>query len=222
MISSLIQSIYKRFRKLFIVLLILPILGAVIGYFTSKSIKPIYTAKTTVITGNFDREKLSSLGYLKGSVSSGNFLNEAMRKNDINESGDVLKNQITILDISPISAQITYSTTNRDYQKIMNAIIDQYLEKSNEGYNLRKELLSQQIKKIENSDYHPDQEADMQRLTYDLKDRIISLSGNETTEISFGQIEISEKKRTILGFLIGTMVSLLILVIPEFFVIKPE
>lgn len=211
-----LDRIWKRFKKLFILLILIPFLTAGAAYLFQKNGPSTYTANAEIQLINFTTRDVSlpiftnftDVEYAKKYMISKTFLNKIEKRNP-NFSAETVKSKVNFV-IEPAKViKISYTGNDpKEAKDNLNLIIKEYVNESKEARN-------DLIVEIEKLKQLP--EANMTPGDYNIY--ILGLKQAEVSseEVQLEQPQENAKNTTVFGFLIGLILSSMILLLPEVF-----
>lgn len=224
-IKRFLIRIVKRIKKYWIILVAIPILMSAVAFWASDSsddrLKGPFTSNAEVYLGTFDYNEYIEPERAIETVKSSRFLNQAIEELDLEVDKTYLQENLNVTKVS--SKSIRFSITG-DTEEASNAIIgkitDFYIGKSKEAYNKRLALLNQKIKDVESIPDNTEAAVEKEKYLYELETKksewaapeIINPPELVSEEANSG---ISKKNKVILGFLIGIMASMFLVLMPE-------
>ncbi|MFG6495409.1 hypothetical protein P8610_08635 [Fictibacillus sp. UD] len=211
-----LERIWKRFRKLAILLILLPLLTAGAAYLFQKEGPASYTASADIQLARFGKEVVeldftdfSDAEYAKIYMTSDDFIKNIKTENkDIDP--EELKANISFVIKAAKVLSISYTgDTPEETEKTLKLVIDQYINESID----KKDDLAKILEKAKSQASDSDKTAS----DYDL---IISGLREVTVlkDVQLDQVEESTKNNVAFGFLIGLILSFMILLLPEVFI----
>jgi teichuronic acid biosynthesis protein TuaF len=213
-------SIIHRLKRFFILLLIIPLITAGVAFFMEMGKETTYTASVPFELGNFENEKLTGANKIKEYYQSTDYLKLIKEDTGLNYSIEELKNGLNI--DSPNDSMIVFKYTSQDKEKaeqIVRGIADYFDEKSEKKYNEKITLLEETMDKLDAAERargylaeeeHEVREDTMMKIT---NIRVTKALEPVTSEASYK----NPLKRAVFGFLVGVMLSLFLLIVPELF-----
>lgn len=212
-----IKRILIRFKKLFLVLLLLPVLFAGIGYFIGMNQETTSTAKAEIMLGDFiDYSPYTDGVAVQMLLKNENFLKQL--KEDYKLSYDVTEvaNKTNPITKPGKVIELSYSSESKDKaEKVLQELVDAFLTESNKetkdnGYISFKEKKDRIEGSIE--EYTVDKEKTLNEYKTEL-DRLRKTQIN--TDVSVDETSNNPLRKAILGFLVGLMFSISLLLFPE-------
>lgn len=213
-------SIIRRFKKLFILLCIIPIVTAGIASFMEMGKETTYTASTKIVLGNFENENLTNPSVVKTKYQSSDALKEVINKENLNYSIQEIKDGISIEEQGDKVIEIKYTSGDKNKSKdIVQGVSDYFLIKSEEKLNEKIKLVEDGLARVEETEKNRGY-LEREELEYKTDNEFILVNFRETKELEPVSVSTSSSapfKKAIFGFLVGIMLSLFILLIPELF-----
>lgn len=219
MFKSTISRVLSRLKKLAILLLLIPILTATIAYIYESQKPIIYTADAEIELGNFENEGLTDPKQVQKTVQSSDFLNKINAQNVLKESNEEIKNNLTIETGETKTVKFQYQSEDRKKAElILSAVVDGFIDKSDALYQKKYNFIQDKIntvKGIETSEEKIRQQEFIKEneflLLFDYKRNQI------VDDVQVTQDPYNPLNRAIFGLIIGIMVSIIILILPEIF-----
>ncbi|XQY91537.1 hypothetical protein ACNRWW_18910 [Metabacillus sp. HB246100] len=223
-----LSSILKRFKKYMLVFLLLPFLTAGFSYifhstFEEEVSEEMYYANATLYLGNFNDARLTTPDKVKSFVESTSFLEKVKASN----SQDELLNLNMNLIVQPVSDDLVrfqYSGTDSGLvEKTLSDVVNQFLDESDKRYKQWTSLVNQNIDELRGTEVIAEESALKQQFLYDLDSTIFNARSTQISEpVALLESETTEQPRSLLfqaafGFIIGIMISSLLLIFPELF-----
>lgn len=221
--NTLIYRVVSRMRKLLIVLIIIPILTMGISYFMEAKAPTTYTATSTILLGNFQNERLTSQDWVETSISTG-FLEKLKKRTNSNYDVKEIKGRLTFTKVGKSSVKFQYTGESaEEAESTLSDIVEGFLAISNDVYEPKKKLVERLVEQVNNAEGIEDIE-----VIGDALDSLGDVGQLGLTSVDLDRTEISEPvevatsynapvKRAVFGLLLGIMLDLFILAIPELF-----
>jgi teichuronic acid biosynthesis protein TuaF len=213
-------SIIHRLKRFFILLLIIPLITAGVAFFMEMGKETTYTASAPFELGNFENEKLTGASIVKKLYQSTRYLELIKEDTDLDYSIEELKNGLNI--DAQEDSMIVFKYTSPDKEKaeqIVQGIANYFKEESEDKFNEKLTLLKDFEKKVEKTEaargYLVEEE-----LEFKLDTEMTLTNIRETKLLEPVTSVASYKnplKRAVFGFLVGVMLSLFLLIVPELF-----
>jgi teichuronic acid biosynthesis protein TuaF len=203
-----VSRILTRFKRLFLLLLLIPVLLAVLGYFIEMNQETTSQAKAEIMLGDHYHTKYTEVGAVQAWLKSEQYLNKL--KKDFNKSynAEELAGKINTTLKSGKVIELSYSANNKEKaDKVLTELVDAFLSRSDKVYENKKNSLEDQ--KLETND---------ELTLYEINSKLEDLIPTQIhMDVKVEESSNNPMRRAILGFLIGTMFSISILLAPEVF-----
>ncbi len=179
-----------------------------------------YTASVPFELGNFENEKLTGKSTVKDYFQKSEYLQDVIKATNLDYSIEEIKNGLIIEEGGDHIIVFKHTSANKQKsEEIVQAISDHFLEISEEKYDEKLSLLKEYVEKIEKTEaargYLVEEEFEFK------KDNEMTITNiRETKPLEKVASEASYKnplKRAVFGFLVGAMLSLFLLIVPELF-----
>jgi teichuronic acid biosynthesis protein TuaF len=213
-------SIIHRLKRFIILLLIIPIVTAGIAYFMEKGKETTYTASVQFELGNFENEKLTGKSTVKDLFQKDEYLQEAKKSTDLGYSIEEIKNGLNIEEGGAHIIVFKHTSANKQKSKeIVKAISEHFTNISEKKYKEKLALLNgyvELVKKTEEARGYLVEE----ELEFKADTEMTITNIRETKSLGPVTSITSYKnplKRAVFGFLVGVMLSLFLLIVPELF-----
>ncbi|AYA78032.1 hypothetical protein DOE78_22985 [Bacillus sp. Y1] len=221
--NTIVKQVVARIRKLLILLLLIPILTMGISYFMEAKAPSTYTATATVLLGNFQNERITNQDWMETSMSTGFLEKLKIRSNsdyDVNE----IKGRLSVSKVGKGSIKFQYSGESaEEAEATLTDILDGFLAISNDVYEPKKKLVDSLLQQVNTSDKIEDIEVNFEAI-----DSIGEVGQLGLTSVDLAPTEIVEPiqvatsyndpvKRAVFGLLLGIMLDIFLLAIPELF-----
>ncbi|MGD6967746.1 hypothetical protein ACQCVP_15060 [Rossellomorea vietnamensis] len=226
------NSVLKRFKKYAIFLILLPlILGAVSYFLTEDSRGPVsdtgvYFAEAQIDLGEFNDPMLNHPDNVKSLITSSAFLENAAQDANLEfdiaelKSNLILENvqgEMLIISLTGAGEEIVTST--------LQGIVDRLMSLSEDRYTEWTALISSTIDELEETEPGSEEAVTKQEFIYDLRQDLYDASPAEVIDpvmIVSENASVSSQpenplKNMVFGLIIGLMLSLFLLLLPEAF-----
>ncbi|WP_221566981.1 hypothetical protein [Alkalihalobacillus sp. TS-13] len=194
-----------RIRKLLWLLLLLPLLTGAISYYMAAQAPVVSTATVEIMLGNFQDSILTNDTVMMEKLKTERYLQQLTTSDE---------------DFSDMSVELkegkilTLSLTDEDEKKAgerLHLVIASLLDKSEEVYEQKEEMLKKQVEDMEQ--HNPGAES-LPKVT----DELLNLRETEIhQEMSVTTTDGGAVKRGIFGVIVGLMLNVFILAVPEVF-----
>ncbi|CAN7177088.1 hypothetical protein [Rossellomorea sp. LjRoot5] len=220
MLKQMAASIIHRFKKLFILLCIIPILTAGIAYFMEMGKETTYTASTKIVLGNFENEKLTNPSVVKTFYQSEKPLKEVIKEENLDYSVNEIKDGFSIEEQGNKVIEMKYtSKDNNKSEEIVLGLSEYFLSISEKKLNNKIKLVEDGLERVKETEKNRGY-LEREELEYRTDNEFILENFRETKQLEPVTVSTSSNnplKKAIFGFLVGIMLSLFILLIPELF-----
>jgi teichuronic acid biosynthesis protein TuaF len=214
------KRILTRFKRLLLILLLLPILLAGLGYFIEMNQKTTSTATAEIMLGNVDfqidkiKYEFTDVGTVQQLLKNEKFLNELKNYYNLSYDSEDLAGKTNTVHSAGKVIEITYSANSREEsENVLQELVVAFERLSKESYEDQSELLEDLIKDMESANGN-----ESVKDLYDMKEKLEGLRPLKIhKDVSVEEGNNNPMRRAILGFLIGTMFSISILLAPEVF-----
>jgi teichuronic acid biosynthesis protein TuaF len=213
---SIFNNISKRAKKWMIILIILPLITGILAYVQEKRTPQTYTAQTTIKLGNFQNEGLTNpKNVAKDLTSTENLIN--WRSNP-KYNVDYVKSHLNVLADETNYIQLSYiGTSEQEAKETLNAVVNGFLKDSNKVFQEKYVTLKtakENTVEIQTNYESVAKEKNMADFGITLAD----LKKNKLSEpIKVSGAYINPMKRAIFGLILGLMLDIILLSIPEIF-----
>jgi len=209
-----------RAKKILWLLVLLPIVIAVGTFFFSSEQETTYRSSGIIMLGNFQNGYYTDPNIMKTLIPSYDFLKSLNENYDYKLDIEELSKTLTVVS-TPQDRTLTISLSGTEKEKVeadLDQVLDGVIEESNKVLYRKKEFLEEITKKAKDDSagsLPPYQTELLYKLgTDNLEYQHTRLIKDVTTEAS---TPITPFQKSILGFLIGLMLNLFILALPEVF-----
>ncbi|WP_085522144.1 hypothetical protein [Tuberibacillus sp. Marseille-P3662] len=218
-----VNRIWSRLKKYFWFLLLLPLLTGAVSYLLESQQNPVYTASISIGLGDFENDRnYTKQGSAKEIILSTQFLKQLQG------------NDKTIMPVSDIQSSLSVNGKPRNVIKLslssgnsqkvrrtLKAVTSRFVKESEEVYNRRISFLNDTISELKQSTAGPEDSFDKQKFLYELKSKLLDTKKTKIVEdLTLSKQTGQPKRQATVGFLIGIVLSLLILFVPE--ILRPE
>jgi teichuronic acid biosynthesis protein TuaF len=210
------KRILTRLKKLFLILLLLPLLLAGLGYFIEMNQETTSKATAEIMLGDYEDSKYTDVGTVQVWLKSKRYLKKLKEDYDLSYNSEELAGK-TNPTIKPGKViEISYLANNKEKaEKVLNELVDAFLNESNKKYEKEKSSLEETI---QNTKSLSGDEVLKEDTLFKRQSELEKLIPTKIhSEVSVDETKNNPMRRAILGFLIGTMFSISILLAPEVF-----
>jgi teichuronic acid biosynthesis protein TuaF len=215
---SIFNNIAKRARKWMIILIILPFLTGIVAYIQEKNTPQTYTAQTTIALGNFQNEGYTNPKQVAKDLTS----TENLKKWQSNSKYDegYVKGHLNVLIDDTNYVQVRYiGTSQQEAKETLNDVVDGFLKESNHVYQEKRDILKKASENTSDTQTNNESVAKEKNIA-DFNNILADLEGHDnhlSEEITVSGAYINPMKRGIFGFILGLMLDIILLAIPEIF-----
>jgi teichuronic acid biosynthesis protein TuaF len=207
-----IKRIVTRFKKLFLVLLLLPVLFAGIGYFIGMNQETTSTAKAEIMLGDFKNTEFNDVGTVQENLKSERYLQSLKDEYNLNYNASELAGKTNPTYRTGKVIELSYTTENKeDAERVLQELVNKFVKKSNKAYYSQKNDYEEAIARVEGTT-NEDSILELVKVKTDLK----QLRPTQIhKDVSVDETSNNPMRKAILGFLVGLMFSISLLLFPE-------
>ncbi|SEM65420.1 hypothetical protein SAMN05192533_104237 [Mesobacillus persicus] len=217
--KEFINRIVGRAKKLVWLLILIPVFTAGIAFIFANKAPSSYQGYSQIILGNFENEYMTNGTFLKDFYTSEGGLESINQKYNLNIDINEVKSSFSIIPSSSKPVELTYSGSSREeVEETLTKLTDAILEETTIKYQTKVNGVEERINSIEEI------ETDTEPVTkhyflYNLSTDETNLRNSELIqEVKVSEITtIPPQQRAVLGLLIGLILSVFIVVVPELF-----
>ncbi|MEH7384296.1 hypothetical protein V7147_02610 [Bacillus sp. JJ1521] len=224
--KNILNRIKNRAKRLLWVMILLPIITGVIGYIFESQQPVTYTATAEIILGNFENERYTDQKFASDKLKTKEYIKKIQEKEGLPDTW--VSEVLGKLQVSPLATKmIVLSYTSTDQirgEEIVNIVKDYFLSESNKKFSDKQEHYAKVIKELDKVDTSGDALASINKIeNYDKADiNLLNLQATELSEdVKVNVNQPNPMNRATLGFLLGLMINIIILVTPEIFREEP-
>jgi teichuronic acid biosynthesis protein TuaF len=215
--NSIFSNIARRAKKLMIILIILPLLAGLVGYVMEKKAPATYTAKATIELGTFQNAGMTNPDKVANMLT----YVDNLQKWTKSANSDAIKSHLTIIE-NPTSdlVHVEYKGTSlTEAKNTLTLILNGFMDKSNALLNKKKEIVNTAADNLQNINIQSpyfDQPKDL----VELQQSSLEYDTNPTKifeKVTASSGYVSPLKRGLFGVIIGLMLDMIILALPEIF-----
>jgi teichuronic acid biosynthesis protein TuaF len=218
--KNLASDILKRIKRLWILLIVLPLLTGVISYYLEAREQTSYTAEVTISLGNFQNDSYTNLSWVTEHFKHEDLLTKVLSNSNSNLEIDTVMEKLKAETDGNKFVKLSVTSVNEDEAKnILNAVVDGFLAVSKKVWEEKYNSTLKSIKGIESLD-SAEISAEGYKDFDELRQTQIDYENGKTEisdSISITPNYINPPKRAIFGVLIGIMLNILIVFLPELF-----
>lgn len=184
--SDLNQSMWKAVKKhkyAILVILLLPLVFAIYSYKMATSSPKDYSASIEIQLADFNNTYWSSQSTAKQFILSNKFLQETRKSKNLNLSVNRIRSMVMINGVN--SSEIAIEAKGTDKKLVTNvvrAVSGHFLDVSNRQYKQHVTLVKQSIARAENQKITNVNAYNVEKLLYDLKEKLLDWRMAQVTE----------------------------------------
>lgn len=218
--NELLKRILYRAKKLAVVLLLIPILTAGLGYVFAEKQPASYIAEAEIMLGNYGQDTRNNPSLMKKRLTSDLFIEKINENYNLDLDIKKLESGLSVEEtVSNKTLKFSFIDQNKKVaEETLTKFVDGIMRESEEWLERKKTRLEDNIKDMEKDDSEMEP-ATKQKVLSDLYDEYEELEDTLVTKdvtVSPSNF-ISPVQRAIFGLLIGIILSTLILIMPELF-----
>jgi teichuronic acid biosynthesis protein TuaF len=218
--NKLISSLVNRFKKLAILLLLIPVLTGAVAYFFETRVPTTYIATSEVLLGNFQRDGLTNQNLLKDQISSRAFQENINEKYNLDMDVDFVTSKLKVE--SKPGKILVFSLLGDNEDKVeseLSLVIEGFLKESNNVQQESIMLIEERLRTVNSIQPSESEAIAKEEFLYQLESKLMDLEvGTELNQpVTILQVKNDPYKRGVLGVIVGVMLSLSLLVFPELF-----
>ncbi|WP_257350255.1 hypothetical protein [Pseudalkalibacillus decolorationis] len=204
--NSILQRTRIRIKRFLWFLILIPVVTGLLSYFLAAQVPTAYTAEAEIMLGNFQDTNFTNETALLQLLESEKYLNDL-----VNSKMSFLDKITTESKTGKILVISLTGDNKEEAKENLKIVVDSFMGKSNSVYKERVKSLEQQIKNTNDKSFSNEDEAfyKAEKELYELRNSQIYKPVNVETS------QTDELKRGIFGFLVGLMLNVFILAIPE-------
>jgi teichuronic acid biosynthesis protein TuaF len=223
-IKNFLSSVFMRFKKYWLIFVMVPILTAAISFLTpnfQEKAPSEYTASSEIFLGKFDSKEFNDPVLAIELLKSSSFLNELLKNGQYDLDKSELREDLIITKTSSNSIRVDVKHKDeKTSQRLVDDLINQFLITSEQTYEAKLNLVNESIKELKGISKDSEAIVEKQRFLFELENKKkawVPPSLTDTPMIVSEKLDnvISPINRLILGFLIGLIAALLLLLTPE-------
>jgi teichuronic acid biosynthesis protein TuaF len=225
--SELLKRILFRAKKLAVLLLVIPILAAGIGYVFAEKQPASYIAEAEIMLGSYEQDTRNNPALMKKKLTSELFIKKLNENYDLDLDIDELKSRLLVEEtVSNKTLKLSFNDQDEKVaEQTLTKLVDGIMRDSEEWLNKRKTRLEKSIKRLEGNIENTESiEAEVEPAT---TEKVLSDQYDQYEELEDALVTndvtvspsnfVSPVQRAIFGLLIGIIISALVLLLPELF-----
>ncbi|MBT2757269.1 hypothetical protein J7E71_15175 [Mesobacillus foraminis] len=218
----MLQRVTSRSRKYLFILLAIPVLFGLLGWFLPVGREPsLLTAEATISLGNYDHPDLNNPKNVMDLLSNAPFYEENLA-GLWEETEEPITENLTIANVSDKVLQLTYTgTSGENAAEVVNAIADAFLKMDKERYEEKKAIIKGTIDSLEGETVAEEAKVDQERFLYELKSFQLNMKAAsfvkraDLEEAEMSNKALSSRDRAVLGVLLGVTLAFSWMIVPE-------
>ncbi|MTT31857.1 hypothetical protein GMB86_07515 [Terrilactibacillus sp. BCM23-1] len=222
------QRIITRSKKYMVLIIVIPILLGLIGYFypNGKS-SSSYTAEASISLGNYHDPDLNNTRNVESLLTNEPFYKENLPYLK-SEEQDRIINQLKVTIINDKTIQLSYTDTPKSLAiETVNRIMKAFLALDTQKYKQKEKVIQNTIHSLKKNKVGPDALVDKERFLYKLESTQLTMSSAAILKsVDHDQrvtsVGLNSKSRATLGVLIGITIVFVWVTYPEIFRTKPK
>ncbi|MDM5200729.1 hypothetical protein QUF79_22160 [Fictibacillus enclensis] len=215
--KEITESIWHRFKKFFILLLLIPILTTVIAYFLASREPGTSQADAKIKLGSAENSTLNTPDSAKEYLLSDEFLRsvKGLSKDEEKE----LKEKLQVVPETDTIITLSLSDENKNKAKSqLKSVVKAFMNESSNQSEKWRTTLDHQIKKVEGTEVSGEGTIKKEEYLFDLKTRMLKIKDPKLLEkVDTTDTNANPKRKAILGLLVGLILSASLLLLPEIF-----
>lgn len=217
--KNIINSLFKRFKRLAVLLILIPILTGAIAFIFESREPTTYIGTAEVMLGTFDNESITDQDLMKDQVGSRAFLERINNNHNLGMDVDYVSSKVKV-ELKP-GKFLAYSLVGDNKEKVekeLSLAVEGFLKESK---RVQQGLITVAEKGIAEAGKIESENEDITKvaLVHQLQEDLINLQmGTELNKpVTVVENNNDPFKLGVLGLIVGLMISLAILVLPEIF-----
>jgi teichuronic acid biosynthesis protein TuaF len=218
--NELLKRILYRAKKLAVLLLLIPILTAGIGYIFAEKQPASYIAEAEIMLGSYEQDTRNNPALMKKKLTAERFIEKLNENYDLDLDIDELKSRL-LVEETVTNKTLKLSFNDRDKkaaEQTLTKFVDGFMLESDEWLENKKNRLETLIEEAESneSEAEPATKQEVLSKLYDQYEELEDALVINDVTVSAGNF-VSPVQRAIFGLLIGIILSALLLLLPELF-----
>jgi teichuronic acid biosynthesis protein TuaF len=218
--NELLKRILYRARKLAVLLLLIPILAAGIGYVLAEKQPASYIAEAEIMLGSYEQDTRNNPALMKKKLTSELFIKKLNENYDLDLDIDELKSRLLVEEtVTNKTLKLSFNDQDKKAaEQTLTKFVDGFMLESDEWLENKKKRLETLIEEAENneSEAEPATKQEVLSKLYDQYEELEDALVINDVTVSASNF-VSPVQRAIFGLLIGIILSTLLLLLPELF-----
>ncbi|MFD2615956.1 hypothetical protein [Terrilactibacillus laevilacticus] len=222
------QRILTRSKKYIVLIIVIPILLGLIGYFSpSGKSSSSYTAEASISLGNYQYADLNNTRNVESLLTNEPFYKENLPYLK-SEERDRIINQLKVTIVDDKTIQLSYTDTPKLLAiETVNRIMNAFLALDTQKYKQKEKMIQNTIHSLKKNKVGPDALVDEERFLYKLESTQLTMSSaailkSVDDDQRATSVGLNSKNRATLGVLIGITIVFVWVTYPEIFRTKPK
>lgn len=217
--NHFMERMKKRFLKYIWLLVLLPVFTGAAGYLIEARQSPAYTATQTISLGSYEdkaNEQFTNPSTAKQIILSPSFLDQLHLK----MSAKNIKRDLLVKGESPNIVVLSLKgSTEKTVKSTLSTIVKNYMTEDKQKYKKKINLMNKEIQHLKNSQVDPQNVYEKEKFLYQLRlDQLNMKQPAVVNQLSITKQSGNPEHRAVIGFLVGLVLSLFLLLIPEFLI----
>ncbi|TLS38501.1 hypothetical protein [Pseudalkalibacillus caeni] len=220
--NNIVQRTLQRMKRFWIVLIIIPLLTASVAYIMAARVPVTYTAESEIMLGNFDDTTATNIGFLEEALNSPTVFQEdkILYKGEYGAyNAEQFASKLRVsTDRSHKTIILSLPGSNRDQiEESLTSFVDEFMEYSRSALDRKYDIYKEEVKAIKDieTEYEKVDKSKQISNIYESMSEMRPTLIKQPVEVS--QTSNDPVQRAILGLLIGIMINIILLALPEIF-----
>lgn len=218
----MLQRVTSRSKKYLFILLALPVVCGLLGWFLPVGKEPsIVAAEATISLGNYDHQELNNPKNVTVLLGNAPFYEENLASLWEEKEQKITEN-LTVANVSDRVLQLTYTDPSEENAaEVVNAIAEAFLAMDQQRFDEKQNIIKESIQSLEGEKVGEEAKVDQERFLYELKSAQLNMKpasfikpANEE-EVEMSNKALSSRDRTVLGVLLGITLAFSWIIVPE-------
>ncbi|WP_121610970.1 hypothetical protein [Mesobacillus foraminis] len=218
----MLQRVTSRSRKYLFILLALPVLFGLLGWFLPVGREPSsLTAEATISLGNYDNPEMNNPKNVMVLLSKPSFYEDNL-EGLWKETEEQITENLSVVNVSDKVLQLTYTgTSGENAAEVVNAIADAFLKMDQQQYEEKKAFINGKIASLEGETVGEEAKIDQERFIFELESAELNMKAASyvkpahAEEAEMSNKALSSRDRAVLGVLLGVTLAFSWMIVPE-------
>jgi capsular polysaccharide biosynthesis protein len=231
-IKVFLNRVGRRMQKYWFVLLLIPIITAAVSYFVNDNEDQTADPQEAVVKlyveinlGDFDSLKYNTSTEAVDYIKSTNFLTKVINQYNLEVELVELKDNLIVSPSGENSVVLSYTSQGRENaEKILTPIANTFYKESLSQYNNKMQLVKKSIESLQNQEVAQEDFVEKEEFLYELQEKgiyweepVVSEPFGNEESIQATEVQRDPIQNILLGLLVGIILSLFGIFIPEIF-----